>query len=467
MNIAMIGAGYVGLVSATCFADFGHDVVCVDKDPNRLDSVRQGKLPIYEPGLEQLVISKMQAGRLHFSDNIGAAAGHADIVFLAVGTPSRHGDGYADLTHVYEAAREIGPHLSGFTVVVTKSTVPVGTGDEVERIVRNANPVAQCAVVSNPEFLREGSAIEDFMKPDRIIIGTTDNRARSLMELVYAPLCANDTPILFAGRRAVELTKYASNAFLAMKIAFINEMADLCERVGVDVLSVARGMGMDARIGERFLQPGPGYGGSCFPKDAKALTSMARDSVSPLQLVETTVAVNEQRRRAMARKIIHACDGCLRGRRIGILGLTFKPDTDDMREAPSIPIVRALLDAGAVIRACDPVADFASAHPALREVELCRDPYAVAEDAVALAVITEWGEFRSLDLKRLRRLMDPVSAVLVDLRNMFDPAQVVRAGFLYEAVGRGDLSRTAEADKHAARGAAKERPTGSKKTNMP
>ncbi|MDA4844421.1 UDP-glucose dehydrogenase family protein [Hoeflea poritis] len=449
MHIAMIGAGYVGLVSATCFADFGHDVVCVDKDPNRLNTLRGGKIPIYEPGLEELVKSNAEAGRLHFSDDVGSATGRADIVFLAVGTPSRHGDGYADLTFVYEAAREIAPHLSDFTVVVTKSTVPVGTGDEVERIIRDVNPAAQCAVVSNPEFLREGSAIEDFKKPDRIIIGTDDQRAQSIMEEVYGPLCANEAPILFTGRRTAELTKYASNAFLAMKITFINEMADLCERVGADVLSVARGMGMDARIGDRFLQAGPGYGGSCFPKDSTALTNMAQDSDSPLRLVETTVAINDQRRRAMARKVIRACGGRVRGRRIGILGLTFKPDTDDMREAPSIPIIRTLLDAGAIIRAYDPAA-VAGANNTLREIEICPDPYAAAEGAAALAVITDWDEFSSLDLDRLRRQMDPASTVLVDLRNMFDPARITGAGFVYEAVGRGDLIGTGATVKHAA-----------------
>ncbi|WP_136656757.1 UDP-glucose/GDP-mannose dehydrogenase family protein [Nitratireductor sp. XY-223] len=449
MHIAMIGAGYVGLVSATCFADFGHDVVCVDKDPNRLNALRNGKIPIYEPGLEDLVKSNADASRLRFGDDVGAATRDADIVFLAVGTPSRHGDGYADLTYVYEAAREIAPHLSGFTVVVTKSTVPVGTGDEVERIIADTNPAAECAVVSNPEFLREGSAIEDFRKPDRIIVGTDDDRAKSIMGQVYGALCAGNAPILFVGRRTAELTKYASNAFLAMKITFINEMADLCERVGADVLSVARGMGMDERIGDRFLQAGPGYGGSCFPKDSTALTNMAQDSDSPLRLVETTVAINDQRRRAMARKVIRACGGRVRGRRIGILGLTFKPDTDDMREAPSIPIIRTLLDAGAVIRAYDP-AVIAATHHTLREIEFCDDPYAVAEDAIALTVITDWDEFRSLDLERLCRQMDPASTVLVDLRNMFNPEQATEAGFAYEAVGRGNLGWDRTAVKHAA-----------------
>ncbi|WP_419913136.1 UDP-glucose dehydrogenase family protein [Hoeflea sp.] len=449
MHIAMIGAGYVGLVSATCFADFGHDVVCIDKDPDRLNALRQGKIPIFEPGLEDLAKSNAEAGRLRFGDDVGKAARGADIVFLAVGTPSRHGDGYADLTFVYEAARDIAPHLAGFTVVVTKSTVPVGTGDEVERIIRDANPAAEFTVVSNPEFLREGSAIEDFKRPDRIIVGTDDTRAQAIMEDVYRPLGANNTPVLFVDRRTAELTKYASNAFLAMKITFINEMADLCERVGADVLGVARGMGMDARIGNRFLDAGPGYGGSCFPKDSTALTNMAQDSDSPLRLVETTVAINDQRRRAMARKVIRACGGRVRGRRIGILGLTFKPGTDDMREAPSIPIIRTLLDAGAVIRAYDPAAN-AAAHHTLREIEICDDPYDVAQDAIGLAVITEWEEFKSLDLERLGRQMDPMSNVLVDLRNMFDPAEVSKAGLTYEAVGRGNLNRASEAIKFAA-----------------
>ena len=403
MKIAVIGAGYVGLVSAACFADLGHDVVCVDKDPKKADCLRQGRVPIYEPGLEDLVASNMRAGRLRFGGDVGAAAAHADIVFLAVGTPARRSDGHADLGFIYEATGEIARHLCGFTVIVTKFTVPVGTGDEVERIVRQVNPSAQCAVASNPEFLREGSAIEDFMRPDRIVVGADDERARALMERVYAPLCAKGAAILFSQRRTAELTKYASNAFLAVKITFINEMANLCERVGADVLCVARGMGMDARIGERFLQPGPGYGGSCFPKDTRALSAMARDSGNPLRLVETAVEVNAQRPLVMARKVIEACGGCVRGSRIGILGLTFKPDTDDMREAPSIAIIRALIDAGAIVRAHDPVAVIGGHDPVADcaavkldpdALELCRDPYAVADGAVALAVITERDEFR-------------------------------------------------------------------------
>jgi UDPglucose 6-dehydrogenase len=448
MRIAMIGAGYVGLVSGACFSEFGHDVVCVEKDLGKLNSLCAGKIPIYEPGLDALVRSNMEKNNLRFTSDIAKAVFDADVVFLAVGTPSRHGDGYADLRFVYNAARGVAAHLRGFTVVATKSTVPVGTGDEVERIISGVKPDADFAVVSNPEFLREGSAVNDFKRPDRIIIGTDDERARRVMSEVYRPLYLNAAPVLNVARRTAELTKYASNAFLAMKITFINEMADLCENVGADVQDVARGMGMDQRIGPKFLHAGPGYGGSCFPKDATALAKTAQDHDCPVRLVETTVAINEQRRRAMARKVIRACGDHVRGKTLGILGLTFKPDTDDMRESPSVPIIRSLLDAGAKIRAYDPEGVYHSEDgPA--GVEICSDPYSVAEDAVAVVIITEWNEFRSLDLQQLKRTMR--TPVLVDLRNIYDPELARTAGFAYEGVGRGgDGCRAAHFQQYAA-----------------
>ncbi len=436
MRIVMIGAGYVGLVSGACFADFGHNVICVDKDAQRLDALRNGRMPIFEPGLDVLVEENSQQGRLEFTDDLIEAVSQADIVFIAVGTPSRRGDGYADLSYVYGAARELATALSGFTVIVTKSTVPVGTGDEVERIVAETNPKAEFAVVSNPEFLREGSAIEDFKRPDRIVIGTDNEKARNLMEEVYRPLYLNASPILHMNRRTAELTKYAANAFLAMKITFINEMADLCEQVGADVQDVSRGMGMDQRIGSKFLHAGPGYGGSCFPKDTLALVKTAQDADSPTRLIEATVSVNDQRKRAMARKVIRAVGGKVRGKTIGILGLTFKPNTDDMRESPAISIIQALVDKGAEIRAYDPEG-MDQAKPLLpSRVTFCNSPYEVAEEASAIVIVTEWNVFRSLDLVRLKTLME--ASVLVDLRNIYRPEQVRDAGFVYACIGRAD-----------------------------
>lgn len=436
MHIVMIGAGYVGLVSGACFADFGHDVICVDKDPDRLNTLREGRIPIYEPGLESLVKENNEQGRLDFTDDLSNAVSQADIVFIAVGTPSRRGDGYADLSYVYGAAREIAAALTNFTVVVTKSTVPVGTGDEVERIIAEANPTAEFAVVSNPEFLREGSAIEDFKRPDRIVIGTDSEQAQKMMEEVYRPLYLNASPILHMNRRTAELTKYAANAFLAMKITFINEMADLCERVGADVQDVSRGMGMDQRIGSKFLHAGPGYGGSCFPKDTLALVKTAQDADSPTRLIEATISVNDQRKRAMARKVVRAAGGKVRGKTIGILGLTFKPNTDDMRESPAISIVQALVDKGAHIKAYDPEG-MDQARPLLpSQVTFCTTPYEVADEAFALVIVTEWNAFRSLDLDRLKKVM--ASPVLVDLRNIYKPEQVRNAGFIYACVGRTD-----------------------------
>jgi UDPglucose 6-dehydrogenase len=433
MRISMIGSGYVGLVSGACLADFGHDVVCVDRDPAKLDLLRAGRMPIYEPGLQELVSVNMAQGRLSFTDDLADAVADADAIFIAVGTPSRRGDGHADLSYVHAAAAEIGRSLRRYSVVVTKSTVPVGTGDEVERLIREANPAADFAVVSNPEFLREGSAIEDFKRPDRIVIGTEDDRARKVMADIYRPLSLNAAPILFTGRRTAELTKYAGNAFLAMKVTFINEMADLCERLGADVQDVARGIGMDGRIGSKFLHAGPGYGGSCFPKDTLALVKTAQDAASPVRLIETTVAINDQRKRAMARKVVAACGGSVRGKTIGILGLTFKPNTDDMRDSPSIDIIQALKDAGASIRAYDPIG-MEQARRHMDGVAFVGNAYEVAEGASAVVIVTEWNAFRSMDLARLKACME--SPVLVDLRNIYRGDEVRAHGFSYASVGR-------------------------------
>ncbi len=433
MRISMVGAGYVGLVSGACFADFGHDVVCVDTDEDKIAGLRAGHIPIFEPGLDQLVATNLKAGRLSFDTDLAAAVSDADAVFLAVGTPSRRGDGHADLSHVYAAARQIAQFLKGFTVVVTKSTVPVGTGDEVERIIREANPAADFTVVSNPEFLREGAAISDFKRPDRIVIGLNEERARPSMEEIYRPLYLNALPIMFTSRRSAELIKYASNAFLAMKITFINEMADLCEALDADVQEVARGMGLDQRIGSKFLHAGPGYGGSCFPKDTLALVKAAQDAASPVRLIETTVAVNDTRKRAMARKIIAACGGNVRGKTIAVLGLTFKPNTDDMREAPSLAVIQALQDGGARIRAYDPEG-MESARQLLENVNFGRSPYEIVEGADALVIVTEWDAFRALDLDRIGRAMK--SRVLVDLRNIYRTEKVEKHGFLYVGIGR-------------------------------
>lgn len=433
MRIVMIGSGYVGLVSGACFADFGHDVVCVDKDAGKIEKLKAGGIPIYEPGLDDLVAKNVAAGRLSFTTDLAGPVGEAEVVFIGVGTPTRRGDGHADLSYVYAAAQEIAAALKHFTVVVTKSTVPVGTGDEVERIIRETNPAAKFAVASNPEFLREGAAIEDFKRPDRIVVGIEDERARAPMEQVYRPLYLNKAPVLFTRRRTSELIKYAANAFLAMKITFINEIADLCEKVGADVQEVSRGIGLDNRIGAKFLHAGPGYGGSCFPKDTLALVKTAQDYDAPLRLIETTVAVNDTRKRAMARKVVAAMGGDVRGRTIGILGLTFKPNTDDMREAPSVAIIQALQDAGATIRAYDPEG-MEAARPMLEDVTYVRSAYEAAEDAAAVVIVTEWDAFRALDLPRLKRSM--AEPLLVDLRNIYRRENVVAEGLRYVSVGR-------------------------------
>jgi len=433
MHIAMIGTGYVGLVSGACFADFGHEVTCVDKDEAKIAALERGEMPIYEPGLDDLVAANVKAGRLKFTTALPPAVKVADAVFIAVGTPSRRGDGHADLTYVFKAAREIAQALDGFTVVITKSTVPVGTGDEVERIIRETNPKADYAVVSNPEFLREGAAIRDFKHPDRIVIGSSDPRAREVMQELYRPLYLNRAPLLFTERRTAELIKYAANAFLATKITFINEIADLAEKVGADVQEIARGIGLDNRIGAKFLHAGPGYGGSCFPKDTLALLKTGQDNEAPLRIVEAVVAVNDARKRAMARKVAAALGGDVRGKTVALLGLTFKPNTDDMREAPSLPLITALQDMGAKVRAYDPEG-MEQAKAMLEKVAFCKDAYDCAKDASALVIVTEWEEFRALDFDRLKATM--AQPVLVDLRNIYPPEEVARAGFVYESVGR-------------------------------
>jgi UDPglucose 6-dehydrogenase len=433
MRVAMIGTGYVGLVSGACFADFGHEVVCVDRDKTKIAALERGEVPIYEPGLNDMVAANTRAGRLTFATELAGAVASADAVFIAVGTPSRRGDGFADLSFVYDAAREIARALDGFTVVITKSTVPVGTGDEVERIIRETRPDADCSVVSNPEFLREGAAIRDFKHPDRIVIGSVDARARERMSELYRPLYLNSSPILFTDRRTAELIKYAANAFLATKITFINEIADLAEKVGADVQEVARGMGLDNRIGSKFLHAGPGYGGSCFPKDTVALIKTAQDHASPLRIVEAVAAVNDTRKRAMARKVAAVLGGELRGKTVAILGLTFKPNTDDMREAPSVPLITALQDMGAKVRVYDPVG-MEQAKSLIGNVAFCKDAYSCAENASVLVIVTEWEQFRALDFERLKTVM--AQPVLVDLRNVYRPEEVVRHGFIYESVGR-------------------------------
>jgi UDPglucose 6-dehydrogenase len=433
MRVAMIGTGYVGLVSGACFADFGHEVVCVDKDKGKIAALEAGKMPIFEPGLNDLVASNTRAGRLKFTTDLKPAVAEADAVFIAVGTPSRRGDGHADLTYVFDAAREIAAAIGSFTVVITKSTVPVGTGDEVERIIGETRPGADYAVVSNPEFLREGAAIQDFKHPDRIVVGTDFARAREVMSELYRPLYLNRSPILFTDRRTAELIKYAANAFLATKITFINEIADLAEKVGADVQEIARGIGLDNRIGSKFLHAGPGYGGSCFPKDTLALLKTGQDNGAPLRIVEAVVAVNDARKRAMARKVSAALNGEVRGKTIALLGLTFKPNTDDMRDSPSLPLITALQDMGAKVRAYDPEG-MEQAKPMLGNVTFCDDAYACAEGASALVIVTEWEQFRALDFGRLKGIM--ARPVLVDLRNVYRPEEVARHGFVYECVGR-------------------------------
>jgi UDPglucose 6-dehydrogenase len=430
----MIGTGYVGLVSGACFSDFGHDVVCVDKDERKIAALHDNIMPIYEPGLADLVASNVRAGRLSFTTNLAEGVRDADAIFIAVGTPSRRGDGHADLSYVFAAAREIAENLTKNSVIVTKSTVPVGTGDEVERILAEVAPDAGATVVSNPEFLREGAAISDFKRPDRVVVGSDDEDARAVMAEIYRPLSLNQSaPVLFTGRRTAELIKYAANAFLAVKITFINEIADLCEQVGADVQEVARGIGLDNRIGRKFLNAGPGYGGSCFPKDTLALLKTADDAETPLRIVEATVAVNDSRKRAMGRKVIKAMGGDARGKTVGVLGLTFKPDTDDMRDAPSLAVIQALQDAGATVRAYDPEG-IEQARPMLKDVAFATDAYAAAEGADALVIVTEWDEFRALDLKRIAASM--TSPTLVDLRNIYPREEVERAGLTVTGIGK-------------------------------
>lgn len=433
MRITMIGTGYVGLVSGACFSDFGHIVTCIDKDADKIEMLRAGGIPIFEPGLETLVATNVKAGRLFFDTDAAEAIRASDVVFIAVGTPSRRGDGHADLSYVYAAAEEIAGMVEGFTVIVTKSTVPVGTGDEVEAVVRRANPDADIAVVSNPEFLREGAAIEDFKRPDRVVIGVEDDRAREPMRELYRPLFLNETPLVFTSRRTSELIKYAANAFLATKITFINEIADLCEAVGADVQQVAKGIGLDKRIGGKFLNAGPGYGGSCFPKDTLALTRTADDAGTPLQIVQAVVAANDARKKAMGAKIIEAMGGDVRGKTVAMLGLAFKPNTDDMRDAPSLDIVPALVQAGAGVRAYDPES-MGEARKLMAGPVYCESAYDAIEGSDALVIVTEWDQFRALDLQRVKGLLK--TPQIVDLRNIYDRRTIEAHGFAYECIGR-------------------------------
>jgi UDPglucose 6-dehydrogenase len=433
MRIAMIGSGYVGLVSGACFADFGHNVVCVDKDAERISALNRGDVPIFEPGLHDLIVSNTRQGRLTFASELAPAVAAAEAIFIAVGTPSRRGDGHADLSYVYTAAKEIAAALDGFTVIITKSTVPVGTGDEVDRIIRETRPDADFAVVSNPEFLREGAAIQDFKHPDRIVAGTDEDRARKVFAEIYRPLYLNKAPILYTSRRTAELIKYAANAFLATKIAFINEMADLAEEVGADVQDVARGIGLDNRIGSKFLHAGPGFGGSCFPKDTRALLQTAHDYDVPLRIVEAVIAANDIRKRAMARKVSAAFGGALRGKTIAVLGLTFKPNTDDIREAPSIPLITALQDMGALVRAFDPVG-MEHAKAILSDVVYCDGPYTCADGSDGVVIVTEWEQFRALDFNLMKQRM--ACPLLVDLRNIYSSDEMRKHGFLYVGIGR-------------------------------
>lgn len=439
MKLAIVGAGYVGLVSGACLADFGHDVICVDNSAEKIDALKNGIIPIFEPGLQDLVAKNSGDRRLIFTTDLAQAVRQSQVVFIAVGTPSRRGDGFADLSYVYAAAKEIAASLGHFTVIVTKSTVPVGTGDEVERIIRETNPNAEFSVVSNPEFLREGAAIGDFKRPDRIVIGSEDPRSREVMAEVYRPLFLNNSPILNVNRRTAELTKYAANAFLATKITFINEIADLCEQVGANVQDVARGIGLDNRIGSKFLHAGPGYGGSCFPKDTLALIKTAQDYGVPFRIVEAVTAVNDQRKRGMARKVSQAFGGSVRDKTVAVLGLTFKPNTDDMRDAPSLALISALQDGGAKIRAYDPEG-MEQAKALMHDITYTKDAYDCATGADALVVVTEWDMFRAIDLPRLKKIMK--NHVLVDLRNIFRPDEVKAAGFTYIDVGRGQRPTT-------------------------
>jgi UDPglucose 6-dehydrogenase len=433
MRIAMIGSGYVGLVSGACFAQFGHDVICVDKEKEKIAKLRKGRIPIFEPGLDKLVSDNVKAKRLDFTTDLKKAVASADAVFIAVGTPTRRGDGHADLTYVYAAAEEIAQAIEGYTVVVTKSTVPVHTGREVHRIIRATNPKAEFDVASNPEFLREGAAIEDFMKPDRVVIGVESTRARDVMAAVYRPLNLIQTPMVFTNIETAEVTKYAGNAFLATKITFINEIADLCERVGADVHDVARGIGLDGRIGRKFLHPGPGFGGSCFPKDTLALAYTAREAGAPQTIVEQVIEVNNTRKKKMAQKVIKLCGGSVKALTVGVLGLTFKANTDDMRDAPSLDIVPALQKAGGKIVAFDPEG-MQEAGKLLKGIKFAKTAYDAAKGADVLVVVTEWHEFRGLDPRRIKNLMKKPR--IVDLRNIFNPEEMRGLGFEYECVGR-------------------------------
>ena len=433
MRIAMIGTGYVGLVSGACFSEFGVTVTCVDKDESKIERLKRGEIPIFEPGLDKLVASNAAAGRLHFTTDLTEAVTGADAVFIAVGTPSRRGDGHADLSYVFGAAREIAAAMDRYTVVVTKSTVPVGTGREVEKVIREARPDADFDVVSNPEFLREGSAINDFMRPDRVVIGAETERAREVMRQLYRVLYLIETPILFTSLETSEMIKYAANTFLATKITFINEIADVCEKAGADVHDVAKGIGLDGRIGRKFLHAGPGYGGSCFPKDTLALVRTARDLGAPLRIVETVVDINDKRKKAMADRIVAAAGGDLRGKTVAVLGLAFKPNTDDMRDAPSLDIVPALVAAGARVRAFDPES-MDEARKVLSGIEFCDNAYDTMAGADVLAILTEWNEFRSLNLNRVKELM--AAPVMVDLRNVYEPEMMAKAGFTYTSIGR-------------------------------
>jgi len=440
MRIAMIGTGYVGLVSGACFSEFGADVVCVDKDAGKIETLLAGEIPIFEPGLDKLVESNVKSGRLTFSTDLADAVAGADAVFIAVGTPSRRGDGAADLSYVFAAAEEIADALQGYTVVVTKSTVPVGTGAEVEARIRARRPDADFDVASNPEFLREGAAIEDFMRPDRVVVGIRSEAAREVLREIYRPLFLSETPILFVGVETAELTKYAANAFLATKISFINEVADICEKVGADVQDIAKGIGLDGRIGSKFLHAGPGYGGSCFPKDTLALVSTAKEVGAPTRIIEAVVGVNDRRKKAMAARVLEACGGDVSGKTIGVLGVTFKPNTDDMRDAPSLEIIPALQGAGGLIQAYDPEG-MKEAAELLDDVVWKDNAYAAMTGADVVVIITEWNEFRGLDMARAKEALK--SPVMVDLRNIYEPADMTQAGFSYFGVGRGNDSNHA------------------------
>ena len=433
MQLTMIGTGYVGLVSGVCFSDFGHDVVCVDKLPAKIEALERGEVPIYEPGLDELMAKNVSAGRLKFTLELDAAVAEADAVFIAVGTPTRRGDGHADLTYVYDAAREIARSLKDYTVIVTKSTVPVGTNREVARVIRAENPDADFDLSSNPEFLREGAAIEDFMHPDRVVLGVESERAQDVMAKIYRPLTLREAPIVYTDLESAEMIKYAANAFLATKITFINEIANLCEKVGADIKSVSKGMGMDNRIGGKFLHAGPGYGGSCFPKDTKALARIGQDHASPIKIVEQVIAINDERKRQMTDKIMYLCDDKVKGKKIAIYGVTFKPNTDDMRDSPSLTIVPALVGAGADVHVVDPQGR-KEGEDMMPSVTWQEDPYAAAEDADVVVILTEWNEFRALDLSRLAGLMK--TAKMADLRNIYDPEEAHSAGFEYVGVGR-------------------------------